>query len=151
MNALKYSNDQLFRHSIILLCNDKNNININSINPNTNIYKNKDELFKIINIIDKNKLKLCHYCNKSFDKIQDNKNHLILECFSEHYLNVDNINTFNNIGTVNNNNIDTVNNIDTINNTLNSTNIFNITVNLENLVPFDKDWDITKIDNYKKK
>ena len=59
MNALKYSNDQLFAYSIIPLYNDKNDIDINSINPDTNIYKNKDSLFKIITNIDKNKLKLC--------------------------------------------------------------------------------------------
>jgi hypothetical protein len=170
INVIKYSNDQLFAYSLIPLYENTKSIDIESIKPNPSVYINKDKLFNIIITIDKNKSKICPYCNKSFDKIQDNKNHVISECFSENGLKndvdnnlniINNNNTINNIDTVNNNTIDTLNNnivnnnvnnnvnntIDIINNTLNATNIFNITVNL---VPFDKEWDITKIDNYKK-
>jgi hypothetical protein len=111
--------------------------------------------------------KCCSYCNKKFNKIQELREHVLIDCFLEEILdknnntstiiNNDNSNTVNNITndnshTVNNitNNIDnshTVNNI--TNNIDNSTT--NIIINVNPLISFNKSWDISMINTLPEK
>ena len=148
LEAYNYSEDQLLILS--LLPDDTNNINEQKIDylKNSNIiYKNKDKLLSMIEYVDKNKLKKCTYCNEEFNKISDLRNHILVTCF---YKEIDKetnkddksnkeiiINGDNNLS--NNHNHFITNNI---------TN--NIYIEIKNPVPFDEDWDISKITDDKK-
>jgi hypothetical protein len=112
--------------------------------------------------------KCCSYCNKKFNKIQELREHVLIDCFLEEILdknnntstiiNNDNSNTVNNIT---NDNSHTVNNItNNIDNSQKITN--NITNNIDNsttniifnvnpLLSFDKSWDISMINTIQEK
>ena len=142
LDAYKYSEDQLLILSILPYDKD-NNIekDIEYLNKSDVIYKNKDKLFSMIDYINKNKTKKCVNCNKDFHKISDLKYHFITSCFYEDI--TKNTLPQNNISIDGDNN--TMNNISNSNNT-NNTNITNIYVEIKNPLPFDGDWDISKID-----
>lgn len=132
LNAYNYTDEELLKLS--LLPNNEGTCETNNKllkNQNNNILK-KDRFFEIINLIDKNKLKECPLCNKSFNKILDLKSHLILECVS--------IDLDKNCQTTN---IDKSIVIDGDNNSINnSNNITNITNNIIiNPISFDEQWD----------
>ena len=139
------SDDQSLILSII-----PNNItdkNLQHLTDSKIINKNMNELFNELERIDKNKLKKCKYCNKDFPLISDLKTHINIYCFydeikkrdntnlynSNIYNHCENINT-NNIQTLNNTNIQTLNNI-------------NINLEIKTPIPFDNEWNISKINN----
>ncbi len=149
-NYITLSKDQMFVLSLIPHNNESHDITLNEIsflNNSEIIYDNREEYLKSIEDIYKNKLKECKLCNKKYDKLNDLKKHVIVNCFfneiknrkkkdqpihREFEKNIE-INIINN-GIINNNN--------TINNTTN-----NITLNINTPISFDEKWDVSKIDS----
>jgi hypothetical protein len=152
-------------HKIILsLINHDNNgnqnININELKDYEDKYKsNRKKL--IMRLSDKTNKKCCYYCNKNFNKIQELRNHILIECF---YYEISNINP-NDIPLKNNINNEDILKKDIINNTQiinndnsqkatiinnNNNNIINnnkIIINIDNpIVSFDKSWDLSGLD-----
>ena len=111
--------------------------------------------------------KCCSYCNKKFSKIQELREHVLIDCFLEEILekniNSTNDNTTNDNTTSIINNIDNshtidnsqkITNITNIDNSTNITNIdnsTNIILNIQTPISFDKSWDISDIDTVNKK
>lgn len=141
------SDDQLLVLSLIPYTNDKSNILLDEtihLKKSNLLEKNKKELFDEIENIDINsKSKCCSLCNQDFTNILDLKKHLILNCFynkikkneEENMKNINNINI--NSNNINSNNTNS-NNI--------TNNVININLEIKNPIPFDNDWDISKID-----
>lgn len=107
------------------------------------ISKNKDKLFDIYDDIHKNKLKKCTSCNQEFEKINELKKHII-ECFFNKFKECDK-KPVHEINIEGNNNI--VQSQCIINNTNHITNIY---LEIKNPIPFDEEWDMSKIDIEKK-
>ena len=106
--------------------------------------------------------KCCSYCNKKFNKIQELREHVLIDCFLQEILEKnDNLNNDNTQSIINNDNSHTIinnnnsnnvtNNINNIDNSIK--NIDNSTTNIIINVPisFDKSWDISNIDTVYKK
>jgi hypothetical protein len=160
LEAHCFSDDQLSVLSLLPYMNEKNIVNnqeIEYLKDSNLITDNINELIKFIEIIHKNKIRECKYCHEIFDKALDLKKHVVLNCFykdlqkrnkNKDSINIDNStqvfiedtnkynNNYNN-STINNNSNNTINNI--------NNNITNIIVEIKNPVPFDEDWDISKI------
>jgi hypothetical protein len=124
------------------------------------MHKNYNELLDEIDNIYKNKSKCCKYCNSNFDRLNDLRYHIVVECFYKELHKRNNNNKketiINNNNMVNSNNItnttninNTTNNATTINGNNNNitTNIF---LDIKTPVPFDENWDISEIDYEKK-
>jgi hypothetical protein len=113
------------------------------------IDKNKKELFNVLKDIEKKNIKVCKYCNKSHVHLFDLKKHIILECFYNEMnkLKKDNNNIKNFI--VNNNEYNNCD-INSNNNNNNNNNNINIIFEKKTPVPFDEDWDISKISKKEK-
>jgi hypothetical protein len=135
LSCLELTNDEIFIMTIIPFVNSSQNFDANKIKNYKYIYKNKKVLFEELHNIDKNKLKICKYCNISYNKIQELKEHIILECF-EKQMDKDNIKN----NSININTLNVCNNI-----TNNITNINNIILKIDNPISFDEDWDISQI------
>jgi hypothetical protein len=129
-------------------------INKNELKEYKNIFNDRKNLISKLNIE-----KCCYKCNKNYDKIQDLRDHILLECF---YDNPNNDNSININNSINNDtsiqNIDNSVNInDSVINIDNSINInndnsTNIILNIDKpIISFDKDWDISNIDDIGKK
>ena len=110
-------------HKIILSLinhdnNGKQNININELKDYEDKYiSNRKKL--IMRLSDKTNKKNCYYCNKNFNKIQELRNHILIECF---YYEISNINP-NDIPLKNNINNEEILKKDNINDTnINDTN-----------------------------
>jgi len=165
-DSIFMSNDQLLVLSLIPYHNNIHYVSHDDILylHNSNIIdKNKKELFDEIDKIEKNKLKNCKYCNTEFPLIMDLKKHIILNCF---FNTLEKRNKIKNNSTTNNTNNDSdnqnglYNNCDNINNTHiqtlnnnsnnNNNNNINIFVDLNKPVPFDEEWDLSKINEDKK-
>ncbi len=100
--------------------------------------------------------KCCSYCNKKFSKIQELREHVLIDCFLEEILEKNNIlkndNTTSIINNIDNSQI--INNIDNSQKITNITNIdnsTNIILNIQTPISFDKSWDISDIDTVSKK
>ena len=135
INCLDLTNDEMLVLTLIPYTDNKQNIDRTKLKNIENIYNNRIKLMDDLLEISKNKIKTCKFCNASFSKIQDLKNHYILECFN-------NENSKKNNSEINN----VTNNITT--NIINITNINNLTVNIENTenpLPFDDNWDLSNI------
>jgi hypothetical protein len=152
LEAFNYSDDQLLILSLMPYDDNSDKIKeeICYLNNSDIINKNKDKLFNDINFIDKNKSKKCTYCNEEFNKIGDLKKHLLLICFYKELQkknNIENVDKINinskNILNISNNSHNTINN-----NTTN--NITNIYLEIKSPIPFDGEWDISKIDKLNK-
>jgi hypothetical protein len=139
--GFEYNIDQIIALSLLPYDEEGNqNIDKDKLLNIKYINNNKKILLDILNNIDKNKNKTCCFCNKYFTKIQELRQHILLDCFSIEMAK---------------NNKDS--NIKIENNTTN--NIINITVNIPqtspipNLLPlsFDKSWNLSEIDEFKKK
>ena len=142
------SDDQLIIFSLIPYYNNIHSIKndeLEHMKDSNIIDKNKNELFRELDNIEKNKLKICKYCNIEFTLINDLKKHLLINCFYNELIKRDNETK------KENNNIDAINNINisqcqTVNNTNNTTNNnINIVLEIKNPIPFDNNWDISKI------
>jgi hypothetical protein len=145
VESLQYSRDQLL---VLSLLPYENNIHILSTNEieelkskNTLVSK-KNELFSIVEDINKRKLKVCIYCNTNCKNPIDLRKHLLLGCYIEH--NKD-------LPIITNNTISESYNTNTTNNNTNITNNIPITItnniNLQVKPPisFYEDWNISDI------
>ena len=84
LESYNYSNDQLFILS--LLPYDENNYSIDEkeidyLKKSNEIIKYKEELFILLEKIDKQKLKNCECCSEKFNKILELKKHILISCF----------------------------------------------------------------------
>jgi len=151
-----YTDEELIILSLIPYNNEiQENNNINICNKDV-IIINKDELFDIITNIELNKKKVCDYCSKKFNTINNLKNHVLTNCKLKLSLNSQNFNNCETSENTNNDNkvINIQNNIDNVTNNLtnnltnNITTNNNITINLQMkpIISFDKDWDISHLD-----
>jgi hypothetical protein len=154
-----YSDDQIlvltlipFYEGIHLATEDE----IEHLKDSNLIHNNKDDLIKIVDEIEKNKLKCCKLCNKNFSKIHELKKHVVLNCFfnelkkEEKRINTTNaINIENNMSNTNNTTGNSYMLTNSNNNTFNTNNI-SINVEIKSPIPFDDDWNISNIDTSKK-
>lgn len=140
-----YSNDQLL---VLTLLNNELKLNLDHLDKSNILFDNKTTLLSLVKTIDKNKLKKCTLCNLEYTKICDLRYHLISNCLyynlkknipddSDNKINI-NINN-----SIDSNNV--INNITHNNITNNITT--NIYLDIKNPVPFDENWDVTKIDD----
>lgn len=145
-----YSNDQLFIASL-LPCDEDTIFDINNFKNIKNLLKNKEILFSILYEIDKKKNKICKYCSEEFNKVQDLKNHIIIQCFPNEIMKMNEIeskefilkNSCDNTEHSHNTTTTTTTTENSHNVTLNLTN--NITLNITRPVGFNEDWDLSKI------
>lgn len=158
-NKIIYSDDQLFVLSLIPYDNNVHNVTKEEITHLKNsriLIGNKDELFNNIDDIVKNKLKTCKYCNLKFNKINDLKKHIVVNCFFENLKKNNNEQNPNKNLIINSNNTEQSNNENSFNtNNYNqcnvSNNIININLEIKSPVPFDQNWDISKINDKTKR
>ena len=145
LESFKLSDDQIFILTIIPYHNNVHDINLSDLDflRNSNkIWNNMEELINILEKYEKQKLRNCEYCNKSYDKISDLKKHMLLSCFLDNVLkNKEEINNSlisvgDNNNILNNCNLNTTNNI--------TQNIF---LDMRPIIPFDEDWDLSLLDN----
>lgn len=158
-NSYGYTDEELLILSLLPYENNlqkSNKINYIIENP---IIIDKDELFTIINDIEINKIKKCSFCEKEFPTLNALKNHVLTNCKlqlslkkkSEIIQNIHNstknmstttstTTTSTTTSTTTNNNFNQINNI---------TNNNSITINLEvkPIISFDKEWDISHLDD----
>ena len=140
LESYNYSDDQLLVLSLLPVDNNIEK-NIEYLKNSNIIYKNKDKLLSTIEYINKNKIKKCMTCNIEFNKINDLKYHYITSCF---YNELTKQHNQNNIISMQNSQLS----INSNNITNNITN--NIYIEINNPIPFDEDWDISKIADDKK-
>jgi len=138
-----YSDDQLLVSTLVPYINEKTHDlkeeEIKYLSKSNILSDNINEFLNELDDINKNKKKICKYCDIKFDKIYDLKKHVIITCFYNHITN--NINCEkNNINIVNSN---ITSNLILEQNIYNNNNFY---INMENPVSFDNNWDISKID-----
>jgi hypothetical protein len=145
INNIKYfelSNDEIIIMTLIPYINNKQYTDFSKIKNYKYTYKNKNLLLDVLLDIEKTNTKICKYCSIKFNKIQDLKKHIILECFEKEmekkFMENDliKLNNLNYNNTINNLNINSNNIINNLN--INSNNI-------TNLIPFDENWDLSMI------
>jgi len=142
--SFNYSDDQIL---VLALIPNSDNENIKEkikyLEKSDILYKNKDKLFNDISYIDKNKSKKCIYCEHEFNKIIDLKQHLLIDCFYKEFSKNNKIeNITNNTTNINSNNDNSITN--------SHNNITNIYLEIKSPIPFDKEWDTSKIDKLQK-
>ena len=158
IESYKYSNDQLFILSIL-----SRNIKISEKELKnyefTNLYENKNNIIELFSNINCNSIKKCKYCLKDFNKLDDLKKHILIDCYKNNIINDNSTNnittnniTTNNITTNNITNDNSTNNItNNITNIINdhSVNNINININLEikGPIPFNQKLDLSDILN----
>lgn len=164
--SLKYTDDELFKLSLIPIKNGNRNIidePDNEIDNNDNkdlkINISNNDLLNDLKNIHKNNILICFYCNNNFNSKKLLKNHIINFCKKIKIDNTKKINdsTSNMNDSLNNTNTHSLNtsstnSYNTSTSTNNSNNSNNITVNLEiskddilNIIPFDKVWDTSHL------
>ena len=165
LESYNYSDDQNLILSLLPYINHTHIVQdceIEHLKKSNILYNNIIELINLINDIDKNKSKICKYCNVEFDKIVDLRKHILLHCFYkdlENRANLQNqLNTQkallegdNNVLNNHSHNLN-VNNSQITTNSNNNNNITNhiyLDIN-NNPVPFDDNWDISNFDTTKK-
>ena len=137
-----YSNDQLL---VLTLLNNELKINLDHLDKSNILFNNKTTLLSWIKTIDKNKLKKCKLCNTEYTKICDLRDHLISNCL---YYNLKKNCNDDKINISINNSIDSNNIINNItHNNITNNMTTNIYIDMKNPIPFDEQWDVTKIDN----
>ena len=160
-SSILYSCDQLLCLSLIPYNDNIHKIELSEVEhlKKSNILdKNKTELFEELKIIEKNNIKICKHCNKDFYLITDLKKHFIIECFYNNIKNkeIEKLKKLNNIdvntqcnNVYNNPDINTLNNTTNNNTTNNNNNNINIIIDplktKNTPIPFDEEWDISKI------
>jgi hypothetical protein len=146
------SDDQALILSLMQYYDNIHVISMNDIEHlSSNIMdKNKNELFKELDNSEKNKSKICKYCNNEFPLLMEMKKHIILDCFYNELLKreedknkketqISTNNSYNNC--INSNSINTLNNVNNNNNNITN----NIFLDINRPISFDKEWDISKI------
>ena len=146
LRSYNFSKDQLL--VLCLTCNtEKENIKneIEHLTKSSIMFNNRPNLIALIQTTYKDKLRECPLCNEEYDKFNDLKKHILLECYldnlkknEEEKKSVEiNINSNNINQTIN----QPVNNI--INNITN--NITNIYIDIKNPLPFDEEWNVSNV------
>ena len=152
LESIGYSDDQLFILSLLPYINNKHIVEsqeIEYLRESSEILKNKDKLFNVLENVDKNKIKKCCFCNLEFSKIIDLRKHIIILCFQKELEKENKIieTIINGNNNLLNSNGNIINNT-TINTTQNITNIYlEVKTPAPTPIPFDEDWDISNIDN----
>ena len=161
--CLELTNDEMLIMTLIPFVEKKQNVDFNKIKNYKYTYKNKSLLLEELSNIEKHKIKVCKYCGKNYNTIADLKKHIIIDCFektiesnNKKETSIDNLSVYNNSKIENNDNSKIENNDNSkienndhsITNTNNITN--NITLNIQNPIPFDDNWDISKISESEK-
>jgi len=134
INNIKYfelSNDEIIIMTLIPYINNKQDTDFSKIKNYKYTYKNKNLLLDVLLDIEKTNTKICKYCSIKFNKIQDLKKHIILECFEKEMEK-----------NFMENDLIKLNNLN-YNNTINNLNINSN--NITNLIPFDENWDLSMI------
>ena len=172
IDAYAYSDDQLILLSLMPYINNIHTVNEEDIHfcKNSDIlYDNLKELLNLIHEVDKDKLKKCKFCNEECSKILDLRKHII-QCFHKKIVNDNNVKSIHGDKNINNSEIDASNNhchnsaithnnshntntnnsINNSNNNNNNNNSVNIFFDVKPPVPFDQDWDISKISPHAK-
>jgi hypothetical protein len=157
-DSIFLSNDQLLVLSLIPFHNNIHSVSDNDIlhlQHSNIIDKNKKELFDEIDRIEKNKIKICKFCNEEYPLIIDLKKHVILNCFFNELQKRQNINNnnnevFNNCENIKNTHIQTLNNNSNNNSNNNNNNNISIFVDVNKPVPFDDEWELSHIEQDKK-
>ena len=147
LDAFDFSEDQLLILTLLPYYNNIHLINGNEIehlSKSTNLYNNITELLSILEHIDKHKLKKCTYCNEDFCKMIDLRKHILTTCFYKELEKKNKIQILNSSTIDGDNNI--LNNQCITNNTTNNNITNNIYIEIKNPMPFDGEWDISKID-----
>lgn len=145
VESLEYSRDQLLVLTLLPYENNNHILSAHEIeelkSKNTLISK-KNELFIIVEDINKKKLKVCIYCNKMCKNPIDLRKHLLLGCYIEHNkdLPITTNNTIN--GSYNTN---TTTNNTNITNNIPITITNNINVQVKPPISFYADWNISDI------
>ena len=147
------SDDQLLCSSLIPFYDNVHKLDLSEIEHLKNskiIDKNRHELFDELKKIEINNIKICKYCSKEFPLLSELKKHIIINCFHNEMKKKEN-NTQNNMKESINSSLITRDIIGNVNSNINSninsnTNIF-FEINAQNKtpIPFDNDWDISKI------
>ena len=149
IDSINYSDDLLLILSLLPYQDNDNEIieKLNYLKNSDIIFKNKNKLFNDIFIVEKNKSKNCIYCDKEFNKISDLKEHILVKCFFDELQKENKINKINKNITINNNSTTEYNLENSLNTTNNINNINNINIYLEikSPIPFDNEWDLSKI------
>jgi hypothetical protein len=147
INSYNYSDDQLVVLSLLPYYDNKISIKENEIDDlkdSSLLYNNLENFINYIDNIFKKKNKKCEFCNNDFLTILDLRKHVIMSCYcieikkKENLKNNEKSKTEYNISITNN-----INNINTVNN-INITN--NFYIDIKPPIPFDSDWDLSKID-----
>ena len=166
IDAYVYSDDQLIFLSLMPYINNIHTVNEEDIEfcKNTDIlYDNLKELLNLIHEVDKDKLKKCKFCDEECCKILDLRKHII-QCFLKNKKKENDNNIKSIHGDKYNSDIDAsnnhcynstitnshnTNNNNSINNSNNNNNnSINIFLDVKPPVPFDQDWDISKISTH---
>ncbi len=174
LEGYKYSDEDLLKLSLIPYHNDKQNIDINLLKNNNKFKISKSKLFDLLNVIVKNKLKVCPLCNKNCDKKYELKKHIILECVNidldmkddiiiqnniEHENNADSSPFPDDFCPIDNRKSNIINSILTNNNNNNNNNNYNYNIdnlnvtnnfNLNSPISFDEDWDLSHLTDEEK-
>jgi hypothetical protein len=155
LESYNYSNDQILILTLLPYVENNHLIkesDINYLKDSNEITKYKDELLSIIDNIDKQKIKICTNCTKKFDKIIDLKKHILIFCFYKKLEKENKISVFDKkiSNNITGNNITGNNNV--INNNVinNTNNITHIHIDIKNIISFDEEWDLSKIDDFTK-
>ncbi len=155
--SYNYSDDQNLILSLVPYYNNSHEIDMNDIQylkKSNKMWQNKKVLLNTIEKINKDKCKKCSYCSEEFQLISDLKKHILTTCFYK-YINVkEEMNQMNQNNVVssgiagNNNslNIENSHNTNNTNNTTNITNNMSFNVALQQPIPFEDKWDVSKID-----
>jgi hypothetical protein len=152
--CLDLTNDQILIMTLMPYVNNRQNIISDKVKRYKHMYINKNILLDELYIIDKDKKKKCKYCNITFSKIRELKEHIILDCFekemeknniekiSNNNINIESLNSYNNskIENIQGNIINHNNNITNNNNI-----VLSIDSSTTTPVPFDENWDISAL------
>lgn len=141
IDSYRNSDDQNLILSLLPI-EQNNTINkeIEYLKKSDTIFKNKTKLLNDIELVEKNKLKKCIYCDEKFNKIIDLKKHILVQCFYKDLQKSINLENKQIIIDGNNNNITNNSNNQCITN-----NITNIYLDFKKPIPFDGQCNISLI------
>ncbi len=154
-DIILFSDDQLLISTLLPYYNGIHTASIDEIKSISSINiisKNKDKLFTELDVVIKENIKICKYCDEEFETSYLLRRHLLLKCFYNNlFVKIDD----DKICVKKNDELYLVDNSSNINNNYincnNTTNVTNITNNsnynffLDLPVPFEDDWDLSKI------
>ncbi len=144
-DVMLISEDQQLIMTLMPYYNNSHSIEYNDLDhlSNSNIIsKNRVQLFNELDNIIKNNIKICKYCNEEFESIYLLRKHTVIKCF---YDNLKNNYDLEDKTIINSSFNNTINNNNVTNNITNITNNSNYNIFFDLPVPFEDDWDLSKI------